>query len=708
MIRFTKLLAPCVAVVTCLALFAAAPALATVTGSQITSVTTYDGVTDSSQNPIFSGYNDQAPQTTSVTGTATTDDNNASDFVDVRCVYGNGGSNTLASNVPVAPDGTFAASGDFGGYVTCHLVAFPHNYNGPNDFSSFHARTYGVGEQYNYTSGGHTYDYYVDQHQLKGYFYYYSVGDGGICWSNVLIGLNFYDPSDYSPFDCGLGQYTYSSGDQYGRSEVQVDGVNSYNTYGATNTVGTSSAGFPDLTWSRLTDPNTGNLSVSEREQLVNCGSGHAWPATSGSCTGNAAVYTDTGVRFDRQIQQSKDGLQTTLSDTYTSTDGNAHSIDVEYDNYVYENRTAGLKVPGSNQYVAYTRGDVIPLPAQSTGTIYVEDTSFPQGNNPYESLPGSYTYETQPDRMFVNSGYGGYYVEFVLQYRRTVPANGSVTITHVGTQGLTPAEVASLSDTSGPSVAITSPPNGAQLNSGDVTVTGTAADDTGVTSLTVNGVPTSLNPDGTWSQHLSLGTGGQTITAVAKDAAGNTGQAQETVNVGISQCTVPKVTNLTTAQAAAALQAAGCTVGAQLPATSRTVPAGQVIAQSIPAGLTGQLGLPVDITVSLGKFTGARLVSRSVKLNGRSLVLTVRCGSSPVQTGTVKLRTSSGGKKRTLGTAPFACPSGKKRTVHFTISGTSAKALKRNGKTKAIAFIVARNTTGDTAQQRGRLVIRA
>ncbi len=703
-------------------LFAAAPAMATVTSSQLSSVTTYDGVTSTSQDPLFSGFDGDAvtAPTTTVTGTVTTDDGNAADTVDVVCLYNDYGStsDTVQNNVPVQPDGSFTATGGTFDQVTCHLVALPHNYSGPNDFGAFKPRTYGVGYS-NYpasrtinTGGpndGTHYSYYADQHQSKGYFEWRSVGDCGADWSNVFSGDNFQDFDEYTPFDCGLAQYTNGGGDGYGRSEVLIDGKSAYNSYGAAKqgggTGGQDNANFPAVSYTRSTDPLTGDLTVNESENLVNCGS-EAFAPGAACDPGNPNTYENTGVHFDRQIKQSNDGLKATVTDTYTSTDGADHAIDVEYDNYVDEDEVAGIKVPGSDRYKTYSDGDVVTLPAQATGTIYAKDLTYPAGDNPYYSLPGSYTYTTQPDRMFFNYGYNEDDSEFVLDYKRTVPAGSTVTITHVLNQGLTSEDVAKASDTQLPAVAITSPANGSSSASHDVVVTGTASDDSGTPSLAVNGIPTPVAADGTWSQHLNLPTGGDTITAVATDTAGNAAQAQTTVNVAIAQCTVPKVTGMTTAQATAALTGAGCKVGSQTKATSKTVKSGSVITQSIPAGLVGSLGLPVDIRISLGKFAGATLASKSIKLNGRSLVVTVKCGSSPVQTGTVKLRTTSG-KKKTLGSAAFSCPKGKKRTVHFTISKTSAKALKKQKKTKATAYIVARNTTGDSIQKTGKLTIK-
>ncbi len=718
-----RLAATAAAIAATALLLGAAPAMATVTGSTITSMTTADGfVSNPVVSPIFSGYDDDAATAqVTVGGTTTTDDNNVADTVEVRCYYGGGGNyNTLVTGVAVGADGTFNATGPAGNLYnyTCRLAAVPSTYTNPLDYSKFSGPIYGIGYQenqpYKITSGpnaGKQYDYFSDAHQLKGAIDVLSSGDCGIDYTSSINAALYDNYQQYGFADCAAWLNTYS-GDGFGRSEVQVDGKNAYNSSGAdylsddgNSHTADHNGNFPGLTDTNTIDPLTGNMTSTESEQLVDCGSA-AFPPTAQCDQGTNATqasFHDTGVHFDRTYQTGVDGQRVTITDTYTSTDGAAHALDVEYDNYSYED-TQVFDFPGSSGFNYYYSGDSVDLPAQAVGTIYTQDAYYPSAED--YSRPSSVTYTTQPDRAFFHATYA-----FVLQYRRTIPAGGSTSITHVYNYSTTPEGIRALAGqtqnaASPPAIAITSPANGSASASHDVVVSGTASDDSGAPSVAVNGIATPVQPDGSWSRHLDLPTGGNTITAVATDAAGNTAQAQTTVNVAIAQCTVPKVTGMTTAQATAALTGAGCKVGAQTKATSKTVKAGSVIAQSIPAGLVGSLGLPVDLRISLGKFAGATLASKSIKLNGRSLVVTVKCGSSPVQTGTVKLRTTSG-KKKTLGSAAFSCPKGKKRTVHFTISKTSAKALKKQKKTKATAFIVARNSTGDSIQKTGKLTIK-
>jgi hypothetical protein len=88
--------------------------------------------------------------------------------------------------------------------------------------------------------------------------------------------------------------------------------------------------------------------------------------------------------------------------------------------------------------------------------------------------------------------------------------------------------------DTSAPLVEITTPALG--TIAGDVqtvTVTGTASDDTGVVTVTVNDTPATLADDGTWTATVPVTPGTNLMHAVAIDAAGNAGKRTRAVVAG-------------------------------------------------------------------------------------------------------------------------------------------------------------------------------
>jgi len=92
--------------------------------------------------------------------------------------------------------------------------------------------------------------------------------------------------------------------------------------------------------------------------------------------------------------------------------------------------------------------------------------------------------------------------------------------------------------DTSAPAVTILSPAEGAACPASEVTVTGTASDLTGISSISVNGVAASTsNGYADWTATVTLPSGQQTLTVVAEDSLGHqdSNAATRTVFVDVS-----------------------------------------------------------------------------------------------------------------------------------------------------------------------------
>lgn len=109
--------------------------------------------------------------------------------------------------------------------------------------------------------------------------------------------------------------------------------------------------------------------------------------------------------------------------------------------------------------------------------------------------------------------------------------------------------------DPNAPRVKITSPARG--TFAGDlqkITVKGTAFDDSGVTSVQVNGVDAALLADGTFEVDVPVEAGTFLLHAVGKDAQGNTGKETRAVVVGpmepIAQAVPQSISAALTAQA--------------------------------------------------------------------------------------------------------------------------------------------------------------
>lgn len=263
------------------------------------------------------------------------------------------------------------------------------------------------------------------------------------------------------------------------------------------------------------------------------------------------------------------------------------------------------------------------------------------------------------------------------------------------------------------PAVTISSPANGAVLTSDTATVVGTASDNIGVHSLSVNGIPTPVGDDDAWSVEVPLAPGANTITAIATDESGNTGQAQTAVTYsppGAPSCTVPNVVNQTQAAASAALTGAGCSVGALSLAPSRTIAKGNVVSQGNPAGQRVSAFYPVPLVISSGQIGQASLVRKSLRLKGRRISMQVHCPASAGDAcnGTIKLRTNRlRGAKRTLGTRSFQAPPGARRSVTLQVSKRNARLIHRAGRVRGLAFIVYRDEDGNARTSRTRITIR-
>lgn len=95
------------------------------------------------------------------------------------------------------------------------------------------------------------------------------------------------------------------------------------------------------------------------------------------------------------------------------------------------------------------------------------------------------------------------------------------------------------INETDGPAITINQPQAGMSFTSSPITVSGTVTDVSGVTSLTINGVATSLNGS-SFSAQVPLTQGSNTITVSATDCEGNT--SNKTVGVTLGGQTPPQV----------------------------------------------------------------------------------------------------------------------------------------------------------------------
>ena len=116
---------------------------------------------------------------------------------------------------------------------------------------------------------------------------------------------------------------------------------------------------------------------------------------------------------------------------------------------------------------------------------------------------------------------------------------DGSVSVSHDRENGT--ISVTGPSDTTGPSLAITSHTNNQHVSTSSITLSGTASDsgkgDNGIQQVTVNGTPGdngTATGTGTanWSKVVSLNQGANTITVIAYDNSSNHNQTTQSITI--------------------------------------------------------------------------------------------------------------------------------------------------------------------------------
>jgi hypothetical protein len=393
---------------------------------------------------------------------------------------------------------------------------------------------------------------------------------------------------------------------------LQIDGANAYASTAADTISAGVGAGLPSVTYSYAVDAGTGNMVIHESDPLVKC-SDATYPPTPASC----ATLVSTGVTDNRTISQDHDGHLSTITDEFSSTDGAAHSLDLLWENDQQFHTGAGdsaqlaFQFPGQTGFAKHSAGDTVALPA-TPGTILIHMDGAADGDP--TTGQGAIVYDRPADAAtFIYSQ--PLVDEFNLHQTGTVPAGGSTTFRVAYAQGYTAGSVAALAagaadQFSAPTVQISSPANGTVVHAPTVTVSGTATDNVGVSSLTVGGHAVPVGAGGAWSTTVALSSGANTIAAVAHDAAGNTGQAQVAVTYAPTttpppaklSCKVPKLKGKTLAAAKKALKKAHCAPGKTSRKRSKTVRKGRVISTKPKAGKKLANGAKVKLTLSKGR----------------------------------------------------------------------------------------------------------
>jgi hypothetical protein len=632
------------AVIAAIATLGLAPAAAqaTVTASNITSWTSSAPGTPPN-NPYLISYDNEGT-TLSVTGTSNgTSNGPIHDHVAIVCYFGPSPSSqfaTLISSVPVKPDGTFSTPTGTSTPTlkllanpgrACRLRAVDVSATASGDTSAFAGPQLAVSETalISEISGGPNagkpYNYYVNGVTFTGFAAWTAPGTPanrpagtGACGGPYATPI---DPTlnvDKSfPIDCAASLLSDDLSVWGGRSEVQVDGHNAYDAASAqalfartgSNTYDGSEdlPGFPsisaDVTW----DPHSGLISSRAQESWVTCSPSDAFPPSAASCLS----FADSGVRLTRVTTTGDGGRVVTLTDTWSSTDGRSHSVNLLYDDYVGVSGNAdgerGWLLPGQSGFAQYTAGSSLPAASAAPASILTRTNVTARDGDPNEGF-GAITFGQSPTGLRFAGP-----TELEENQLLSVPAGGSTSLSYVYSVGYSQADVSALALTAQDrfqpaAVQIASPADGTTVSTGSVTLAGIATAGSGIKSLLVGGQAIPVAPGGTWSAQLPLNPGANTITALATDGAGATAQSQVTVvyqppatPAAVVTCHVPRVKGMRLAAAEKALRKAHCKVGKVKHVSSRKLARGRVMSTKPRAGRRLRAGTKIELFVSKG-----------------------------------------------------------------------------------------------------------
>ena len=413
----------------------ATPAQAGITSSKITTPA----------NPsFFIADQDAATQTFAISGT-TTGQNGIDDTVDVNCYWG-GSVVTVAHNVPLSPTGSFSVpKADLNEPLdlTCRLRAVPAGTK-PTNLAPFAGPVIGVGERGSapVASGpnaGKLVGYFIDAQQQTAAFDYNALGGCGLT-DGFLYDSTFAQTT--TTFFCDAALFSSDSAVAPKRSELQIDGSNAYDPFQA-GQIDPDASGLPSLTDTYTLDEATGNVVIHETDPLVECREA-TYPPNVISCSS----FASAGVTDDRTIAQSHDGHVSSIEDSFKSTDGKTHSLDLLWDNSQHfwggangDSTQLEYEFPGQTGFSTHTAGDSISVPA-SGGAIFVRMHGATDGDT--ATGQGAIVYNRPADtaRFTIVQSLQS---EFTLHQTGTVPAGGSTTFRSAYVQAFDATDVDAL-----------------------------------------------------------------------------------------------------------------------------------------------------------------------------------------------------------------------------------------------------------------------
>ena len=548
---------------------------------------------------------DSGSGSTTVAGTVTPSTTSTSG--DLLCYSAPGSAPfTVATGIAVTA-GRFSADVSLQAIASraCRLRFVPHgSVPGPTAAASFSGPQVSVSEQFTRSQNGNEYGYYVLSGTLPWSFAFDSLGE---CAINASYATDTDTLGSYLLFD-GAGCLNESSGvapNQGTRSAVQVDGLNAYPPGAIASLTGV--AGFIPLSYSASFDANHDTVTIGETDTLAVCASPGGYPPSTANCPS----LTPSGVQVQQTTTLQPGGQIARLTDTFASTDGHAHSLDLLLGQSITApaaNETPAFRFPGQAASAGHGAPDSFDLFGGGPGSIIViaDAAAAPATSNPI----GALTYEVPPTAAAFTSAPGARTATFLLHYAESIPASGSVSLSWSYLQAadvaaLAPLERAERDRWSHPTLTVRRPRAGLRTRRATLAVSGVAADPVGIASVAVNGIGATITPTGTFTATVALRAGRNLIRAIATNLAGNTTTVTRTVRYTPAPCVVPRLRGRTLAVARRLLAARGCATGRVRSVASRTVARGRIVASVPGAGARRRHGFRVRLTASRGPGRG-------------------------------------------------------------------------------------------------------
>ena len=313
-------------------------------------------------------------------------------------------------------------------------------------------------------------------------------------------------------------------------SSITVDGKNAYLPYVVLNYLKGTLA-LPGLTQSALSVTSTrasnGDITVTESAPLVRCNPSNTYPPTNVSCTS----VVDTGVRFRRVLNLFRGDHQARVRDSYTSTNGHAHTVRPAYQAQVtaLDYGAVGFRFPGQGTAFKQATPDetVVGLGTRAA-TVLARNDRYAAADDPLVDTFGL-SWSRAPQKLQFSHTVAN---QFAMPYVLAVPAGGSAYLGFAESEHVAVSDTVTLAKTATDEMVgalhVTAPASGATVKGKSTTVTG-------YVGLGANGLPTSVTVNGhaatlttvsptkrTFKVSFTETLGKHKITVTAKDSAGN------------------------------------------------------------------------------------------------------------------------------------------------------------------------------------------